>query len=134
MTKFTISLKQWTDSKSLVSLYSIYRLLSTQSTTPSYSIASLPGLVYATVLSLGSSHIYPTDSFLSLVSSSLPLSCGAPQGSVLAPILFIMYTTPLSSLISQTSVCHEPHVDHHLYADDTQLFISFSPHAAHAAL
>src|SRR5208282_5309199 len=57
MTKFTISLKQWTDSKSLVSLYSIYRLLSTQSTTPSYSIASLPGLVYATVLSLGSRSI-----------------------------------------------------------------------------
>ena len=50
------------------------------------------------------------------------------------PILFIMYTTPLSSLISQTSACHEPQVDHHLYADDTQLFISFSPHAAHAAL
>ena len=38
---------------------------STQSTTPSYSIASLPGLAYATVLSLGSSHIYPTRPFLS---------------------------------------------------------------------
>ena len=45
-----------------------------------------------------------------------------------------MYTTPLSSLISQTSACHETQVNHHLYADDTQLFISFSPHAAHAAL
>ena len=32
-----------------------------------------------------------------------------------------MYTTPLSTLLSDTSV------DHHLYADDTQLFISFSP-------
>ena len=40
----------------------------------------------------------------------------------------------LRSLISQLSACHEPKVDHHLYADDTQLFISFSPHAAHAAL
>ena len=55
-------------------------------------------------------------------------------GSVLGPILFIMYTTPLSSLISQTSACHKSQVDHHLYADDTQLFISFSPHAAQAAL
>src|SRR5208282_3914976 len=45
-----------------------------------------------------------------------------------------MYTTPLSSLISQTSACHKSQVDHHLYADDTQLFISFSPHAAQAAL
>ena len=73
-------------------------------------------------------------SCLDNLSSSLPLSCGVPQGSVLGPILFIMYTTPLSSLISQTSACHETQVNHHLYADDTQLFISFSPHAAHAAL
>ena len=32
-----------------------------------------------------------------------------------------MYTTPLSSLLTSTSASH------HLYADDTQLFISFSP-------
>jgi len=36
-----------------------------------------------------------------------------------APLLFILYTTPLSSIISDSSV------KHHLYADDTQLFISF---------
>src|SRR6218665_2396478 len=33
---------------------------------------------------------------------------------------FILYTTQLSSLIKASSI------DHHLYADDTQLFISFS--------
>ena len=32
-----------------------------------------------------------------------------------------MYTTPLSTLISSCSL------NHHLYADDTQLFLSFPP-------
>jgi len=53
-------------------------------------------------------------------SSVSKLLYGVPQGSVLGSLLFILYPTPLSTVISNSSANHQ------LYADDTQLLFTFS--------
>ena len=61
-------------------------------------------------------------------SSSESMRCGVPQGSVLGPILFTIYTTSLSSLFRSHNMNYQ------LYSDDSQTYVIFKPAEQAAAV
>jgi hypothetical protein len=54
----------------------------------------------------------------STASNRVPVRSGVPQGSVLGPLLYILYTADISRIVEQLGF------GVHLYADDVQLYVS----------
>ena len=71
-------------------------------------------------MSRRSQRVYVNGSF----SKKFGLDCGAPQGSCLGPLLFNVYASKLFDIVSR----HLPDVQ--CYADDSQLYLSFSPNSS----
>jgi hypothetical protein len=55
------------------------------------------------------------------LSECVLMKYSVPQGSVLGPKNYIMYTKPVGA------ICKRHGLLHHFYADDSQLYLSFKP-------
>ena len=81
--------------------------------------------IHSTALQCFSSYLANRTQHVSinnLKSDPAPVLYSVPQDYVLGPVLFVLYTTPLSDVTERHSI------HHHSFADDTQLRKSAPPH------
>ena len=110
------------DAECVLSFWTCWQL-STQWTTPSYATS------WKITLALEDMRWISFKSYLadrtqcisvkSVMSEMNRLIYGVPQGSVLGPIEFCIYTLPLSAILKHYKIYY------HIYADDTQIYYSF---------
>ena len=120
-----ICLPLWMKTKFLFCYYWNFRPLSILLITKFFSHVSKLFLAFRST-ALQWFQLYVLDRNQSIVvnnsaSSPSPLMFGVPQCSVLGPVLFVLYTNPLSDIIASHSVNQQ------LFADDTQLQKSTPP-------
>ena len=82
-----------------------------------FGIGGAPLMWFESYLSSRNFRVSVGDSFSEMVN----LICGVPQGSLLGPVLFLLYIEELQDIVSRYGLNIK------VYADDSQLYVSLSP-------
>lgn len=77
-----------------------------------YGIRGIPYNWFKNYLSNRHQYVYLNNT----KSDQLPITCGVPQGSILGPLLFLLYINDLNTISNQLTIV--------MFADDTNIFIN----------